>query len=623
MFGMSAFFKRVVPSLELLERRVTPSAGALDPTFGVGGLVRTPFPVGGIAHAAAVQADGKIVVAGESDGSFALARYNPDGSLDSTFDHDGKVTTVFGGGDGAANAVAIQADGKIVVAGTAGGEFAVARYNADGSLDKTFDHDGTLTTDILAVSYATSIAIQADGKIVAAGAALQGGFGPGAGQTDIAVARYNLDGTLDKTFDRDGTVTTYWGSNDLVGSGVAVQGDGKIVVAGTMTTSQLQASFVVVRYNGDGTFDRSFHGGSVSTAVGPGGYAAGLALQHDGKILVAGDTRNIFTPSHLVVARYQGNGDLDTGFGTQGLATAGFGWGSDTEAGAVAVQADGKILVAGQTAQGPRFDFALVRFTASGAPDAAFAGGKTTATFGSTADGNALVLQSDGKAVVAGDSNGGFALARFDLGPGAVQNLVAVSQVTLTSSAPGWAPFGQPVTLTAVVAAGNSRAGTPTGYVSFMEGSSWLGARPLLNGSAKLTGLQFGPGQHRITAVYTGAAGFSPDTSAVLTQTVKATTLTYLVATPVFARNDQPVAVTATVLATSPTTKAPSGTVILKEGNQVLGTAKLGPTQRASWSLGKLGVGTYTLMATYQGDDNFAPSTSQTFSVTVLRALGV
>jgi len=307
---------RIVLSLETLETRATPSVGGLDPSFGNQGRLWTPLGAADSSvHAEALQADGKIVVAGESGGDFALARYNPDGSLDATFDHGGKVFTSIGGdGDSSANALAIQPDGKIVVAGTSGGEFALARYNPDGSLDKTFHGDGTLTTDILAVSYATSIALQADGKIVAAGTAIQGGFGPGAGQSDVAVARYNADGSLDASFNHDGIVSTYWGTNDLVGSGVAVQPDGKIVVAGTMTltdTPTPQTAFVVFRYNGDSTLDRTFHGGGVTTDVGPGGYAAGVALQADGKIVVAGDTRGGFGPSHLVLARYKADGGLD------------------------------------------------------------------------------------------------------------------------------------------------------------------------------------------------------------------------------------------------------------------------------------------------------------------------
>jgi uncharacterized delta-60 repeat protein len=607
---------RAVLCLERLECRDTPSVGGLDPTFGVGGLVRTPFVGGSSAQAVALQPDGKIVVAGSSGGAFALARYNPDGSLDRSFDLDGKVTTLFGGGDGSANAVAIQRDGKIVVAGTSGGAFALARYNADGSLDNTFHGDGKETTSILAVSYATSLALQPDGKIVVAGAAIQGGFGPGAGQSYVAVARYNADGSLDKSFDNDGTLTTYWGSNDLVGSGVAVQADGKVVVAGTMSAAGPTGQhtyFVVLRYNGDGTLDNKFHGGAVRTDVGPGGFAAGLALQADGKIVVAGDTRNQFGPGRLVLARYQTDGGLDFSFGVKATASAGFGATVDAEAGAVAVQSDGKIVVAGDITQGPRQDFALTRFTADGRLDASIAGSQVIASFGATAGAQALVLQPDGKAVAAGDSSGGFALARFDLGP---VRLAAPTTITLTSSAPGWAPFGQPVTLTATVAVRDPKGGVPTGYVSFLEGASLLGTRPLLNGSATFSGLLFGPGRHPITAVYSGTPGFSPSASAVLTHTVKATTLTALTTAPPFGRGNQPPVLTATVLATSPTTHEPTGYVVFKEGSLILGTVRLNEAGQSARFRLKAAVGRHTVQAFYQGDDNFAPSASTAVSIT-------
>ena len=143
---------------------------------------------------------------------FALARYNADGSLDTTFDADGKVTTDFVGGerDDAAMAVAVQADGKIVVAGyttaPATLDFALARYNADGSLDTTFDGDGKAhhrPSASVATTVPTASAVQADGKIVVAGY-----LDPAGGDHDFALARYNADGSLDTTFDADGKLTT-------------------------------------------------------------------------------------------------------------------------------------------------------------------------------------------------------------------------------------------------------------------------------------------------------------------------------------------------------------------------------------------------------------------------------
>ncbi|MFT6765834.1 MAG: putative delta-60 repeat protein [Alteromonas naphthalenivorans] len=203
----------------------TISAGTLDGSFGGGdGKVTTNINGGDIAYGVAIQSDGKIVVVGESNSSFGVARYNTDGSLDTSFDTDGFLTTNFGSVD-AAYGVAIQSDGKIVVSGNSGNDFAVARYNTDGSLDTTFDTDGKLTTDIGSSStdVAYGVAIQADGKIVVVGD----------NGSDFAVVRYNTDGSLDTTFDTDGKLTTDIGTATAdTARAVTIQTDGKIVVVG-------------------------------------------------------------------------------------------------------------------------------------------------------------------------------------------------------------------------------------------------------------------------------------------------------------------------------------------------------------------------------------------------------
>lgn len=171
------------------------AAGDLDPAFGVGGKVTTDFTrKGDSANSLAIQADGRIVVAGKSGPKFALARYNSDGSLNTSFGGDGKVTTNFTSGEDDAFGVGIQSDGKIVAAGLAGfgvsnPKFALARYNTDGSLDTSFSGDGKLTTDFTRkYDSAYSVAIQADGKIVAAGES--GVVLGGSANTKIALVRY-------------------------------------------------------------------------------------------------------------------------------------------------------------------------------------------------------------------------------------------------------------------------------------------------------------------------------------------------------------------------------------------------------------------------------------------------
>jgi uncharacterized delta-60 repeat protein len=210
---------------------------------------------------------------------FALARFRSDGSLDLSFDGDGKVTTGLGGWD-EAYALAIQDDGGIVAAGSAGSDFGLARYNRDGTLDTSLDRDGKLTTGLGGYDTALAVAIQDDDRIVVAGR--------GGDDGDFALARYNPGGTLDTAFDRDGKLTTDFGSFRDQASGVAVQTDGKIVAVGRYGTSE----FALARYNRSGSPDISFAGdGRLVTDFGRYDVASGVAIQSDGKIVAAGTSR--------------------------------------------------------------------------------------------------------------------------------------------------------------------------------------------------------------------------------------------------------------------------------------------------------------------------------------------
>jgi uncharacterized delta-60 repeat protein len=353
------------------------SNGSLDTTFDGDGKVTTDFG-GGDDHAysISIQSDGKIVVAGESyNGSkrfdFALARYNSNGSLDTTFDGDGKVTTDFDGGDDGAYSVAIQSDGKIVVAGkrykvVGGDDFALTRYNSNGSLDTTFDADGKVTTAVGSSNdYARSIAIQSDGKIVVAGNSLNGS------RSDFALTRYNSNGSLDTTFDGDGKVTTDFGGGDDHAYSVAIQSDGKIVVAGFSGIGTIDfKDFALTRYNSNGSLDTTFDGdGKVTTDFGRNleDHAYSVTIQRDGKIVVAGMSEHVRGGYDFALARYNANGSLDTSFDGDGTVTTTIGihnFGQNYGAFSVAIQSDGKIVVAGD---GP-FDFALTRYNASDAP---------------------------------------------------------------------------------------------------------------------------------------------------------------------------------------------------------------------------------------------------------------
>ena len=336
--------------------------GSLDTTFDSDGKVLVDIHGKDYAESVLIQPDGKTLVAGyDNSGHFVLARLNDNGSLDTTFGGSGKVDTVFGGtvSSSLAHAIALQSDGKIVVAGEAlvSGyyDFAVARFNADGSLDTTFDSDGKLTTSIYSsgTEVAHSVAIQSDGKIVVAGVSGSGQF---------AVVRYNANGSLDTTFDSDGIVSTPVGTGVGTGYSLAIQPDGKIVVAGD--TYNGTQDFAVVRYNANGSLDTTFDGdGKVTTNIGSStsDYGRSVAIQPDGKIVVAGDTYN--PDRDFAVVRYNANGSLDTTFDSDGKVISGIGTGDDS-VWSMAIQSDGKMVVAGDTS-GTLSGFAVVRYDAS------------------------------------------------------------------------------------------------------------------------------------------------------------------------------------------------------------------------------------------------------------------
>ena len=400
--------------------------GALDTTFSTDGKATTTIGSDDdVGRAVAVQSDGKIVVAGYSyngsDTDFAVVRYTAAGALDTTFSTDGKVTTTIGSDDDVGNAVAVQSDGKIVVAGYShngtNDDIAVVRYTAAGVLDITFSTDGKVTTAIGSDDdWGNAVAVQSDGKIVVAGSSKLEASGI---DNDFAMVRYTAAGALDTGFGTGGKATIDIGSVNELGSAIAIQSDGKIVVAGRTTIGAL-FGFAVARYTADGAPDITFNpGGKVVTGIGSGsdeGYA--VAVQSDGKIVVAGYSYN-GTNDDFAVARYNADGTLDTGFGSDGKVTTAIGSTSIDRAFAVAVDSDGKIVVAGHTGAAFNEDFAVVRYTAAGALDTSFStDGKVTTAIGADGDsGRAVAVQSDGKIVVAGYSDNGtyndFAVVRY------------------------------------------------------------------------------------------------------------------------------------------------------------------------------------------------------------------
>jgi uncharacterized delta-60 repeat protein len=382
-------------ALIVLPGPVLANDGELDGTFGVGGRVSSrilDFP-----NATAIQSDGKIVVAGltgrGASADFALARYNFNGSLDPTFGSQGRVTTDFGGHGDSARALAIQSDGRIVAAGSAQDiygtyGFALARYNGDGSLDPTFGIGGKVTTAIPA-SRINALAMQFDGKIVAAGTidnSVTGSLG--------AIVRYNSDGSMDAAFGIEGKVTTEVPDIPTYVNAMVIQADGKIIAAGGCVWCN-RSWALLARYNTDGSPDKTFgDGGRVTTDKSS---IQGVALQSDGKIIAAGGFPD------FGVARYNADGSLDAAFGAGGKAVTKFGE-DDGYLYALSLQSDGKIIAAGEAILLGVNLFALARFNRDGSLDATFgSGGKVLSGFGGRGSRiTSLGIQRDGKIVAAG-----------------------------------------------------------------------------------------------------------------------------------------------------------------------------------------------------------------------------
>src|SRR6267378_2453249 len=413
--------------------------GDLDPTFGTDGKVLTDFDHStDIANAVAIQAEGKLVVVGTtyrdndfSNEDFAVARYNPDGTLDKTFGIGGKVQTDFPGLAAVASSVVIQPDGKIVVAGGAFplftflGDFKVARYNPNGTLDTSFGDGGIVTTTFPEGSYAFDVALQPDGKIIAAGTVFVDFIIGESSNTDFALARYNPDGTPDATFGNGGQVSTDFVGFEDDAFSILIQPDGKIIAVGSANDPATFYDFAAVRYLSNGTIDTTFGvAGKVHTDFGDQNFdrARSAALQPDGRIVAAGFaiSQNGLV-QNFAVARYSSNGILDTSFSTDGMMQIDFG-SCCQSASKVLLQRDGKIVtVGGSNGESSEDDFLLARLNPRGSLDNTFGvGGQVRTSFGDLNGGaNGAALQSDGKIVAVGfqatfsNQWANFALARY------------------------------------------------------------------------------------------------------------------------------------------------------------------------------------------------------------------
>jgi uncharacterized delta-60 repeat protein len=386
--------------------------GDLDTTFSGDGKQQTDFfgDLDGV-NSVAIQADGKIVAAGYArmatgDYDFALARYNPNGTLDANFDGDGKVTTDFQGDGDIASHVIILSDGKILVAGeatTAGGgaDFALARYLPDGSPDNSFSGNGRLVTDFNGdTDEALSMVIQPDGKILLAGECdLSGAY-------DFALARYSANGTLDTSFSTDGKLTTSFGADDAA-FGVTLQSDGKIVAAGFTGTAP-NYDVAVARYNTNGDLDTTFSFDGKVTTDFNGGQDLGIdvVVQPDGKIVTGGVAEG--TNLNFGLVRYLTDGTLDTTFSGNGKVTTDFS--GDDYGYAIALQSNNKIVAFGMS---DLTDFAVARYNPDGTLDTTFnSDGKVATPFNGGAA--AGIIQVDGKLLAAGVASDDFGLIRYE-----------------------------------------------------------------------------------------------------------------------------------------------------------------------------------------------------------------
>ncbi|MEH1942283.1 MAG: DUF4347 domain-containing protein [Nostoc sp.] len=400
--------------------------GNLDSTFGVGGKVITNIGGSDTAYAVAIQADGKIVVVGEtynSNGDFAVARYNLDGSLDSSFGNSGKAIADFANQTDRAYDVSIQPDGKILIAGiTFNGnqtDAALVRYNSNGSLDTSFGNGGKVVTNFEGKNeWIQSIAVQSDGKIVVGGyVSPNDGSMSTAPNNDFALIRYNSDGSLDTSFGDGGRVITSMSNGQEFIASILIQPDGKVVVTGSGMNINGNNNFILARYNSNGSIDTNFgsNGKVITDFPGTDDFADSVALQSDGKIVVAGSTGNIGANADFALARYNSDGTLDANFGNGGKVVTDLGSSLDVGQ-SLAILQNGKIVVSGFAQNSDRRDFALTVYNSNGSLDTSFgnSGKVITPVSSSYFQNTAVAVQSDGKIVVTGSDNGNFVVTRYE-----------------------------------------------------------------------------------------------------------------------------------------------------------------------------------------------------------------
>jgi uncharacterized delta-60 repeat protein len=480
----------------------------------------------------AIQGDGKIVVGGytrtdySQDEDFLLARYNTDGSLDTSFGKNGLSIVDIGLTYDEANVIEIQSDGKILLAGDTcddthmNCQMGMARFNTNGSLDTSFGVGGIITTkagkDMFVIN---DITLQSDGKIILGGTGYNAG-GSGFPDSDFILVRYNQSGVLDSSFGSAGIVVTDIGNADGISS-LLIQTDGKILAAGNSAyylAPDFYGDFVLARYNPDGTLDSSFGtNGKVISNIGIYEAASSVALAPDGGIIVGGFADSP-TGGDFVVLRYKNDGTLDPAFGTDGKVFTDFNSTHD-RINTLLVQPDGRIVAVGDvfTSQS---DFGIAKYNPDGSLDTSFGtNGKLTIDFGTGGEyesAQGAALQTDGAIVVAGtaDYTENY-IQNYKLAMARINNVLAPAVKTNSASA----ITGNGATLNAAVNANNANTvisfeyGETTGYGSSVNASpnsvSGTTSTPV---SAVLSGLKYNTVYHyRVVATNNNGTTYGAD----------------------------------------------------------------------------------------------------------------
>ena len=361
-------------------KHVFPQAGQLDTTFGQAGVVTNSINLikqNTHVNTMALQNDGKVVVAGFSgnnfDYNFALARFTKDGILDNTFGINGKEIIPIGTKESRIISIALQNDGKIVATGYSFNgdpfQFTTVRYNQNGTLDKSFGTDGITVTPVNEFSsLANSMVIQNDGKILVGGYILTTKFENG--DKDFATVRYNSDGSLDNTFGVNGIVTSSSTSEELLRN-LAIQIDGKIIAATSIVLSDKH--FIKIRrFNSNGSLDNTFGvNGIVTDFNNPSSFCRNITIQSDGKIVIAGHSSFNIGKNNCMMIRYNADGTTDNTFGKNGIVIDSIGNKGSTIC-SLNIKNDGSIEATGFSINDSQCDLAIIHHKSNGRLDSTF-----------------------------------------------------------------------------------------------------------------------------------------------------------------------------------------------------------------------------------------------------------